>query len=333
MLTLRHSRSWLPLCLSLGLLLLFLAGCSDDDDNGGTNPGLPATGDVPAELVGQWSAAAAFVNGAAVDPGDVLEWIDVVDGNLLTVNQDGTYVEQEFADDRSVVDEYHGVIFMDGNQIVVLEDSAGKAAADTAFAGTWALGNNVLVLTQVEDGDTVTLHFHRLITVDIAFQVTYLDDDNNLLGGAVVEGMTGTGFYTYDAGVEDTNALATVGDYWSTIAPCGIFLTLGSLHFQTDLHDVDFLLEIGNNQYDSDFYLLRSYNNLALSDTLEVDHIAWQLDDDTGTALDSTDMPLTAPNLADWVQGFALSIEGNMVDDSYNDFIIRCTVTSATLAE
>ena len=329
MLVLRSSRTWLPMTLLLGLLVLVVTGCSDDDDN----PGTPSTGEVPAELVGRWAAATAFVNGTEIDPGIVLEWTDIVVGNQLTVAADGTYVEQEFTEDRTEVYRYTGVISVDGNQILVLEDSAGKAAADTAFAGTWALGDNVLVLTATEDGDTVVLHFHRLITVDIAFQVTEVSDAENLLGGTIIAGMHGTGSYTYDAGVEDGNALTTVGDYTSTIAPCGIFLTLGALQFQTDLGNVNFLLEVCNDHTGSDNYLLRSYNNLDMSNDVAVDHIAWQLDDTSQAALDGIGLPLIPPELEDWEQIFALTVEGSLIEDPFRDFLIRCNVTSATLAD
>ncbi len=313
----------------LAALLLPLAGCSDDDDNP-TGPGTPT--ELPAELVGDWAISAATVNGTVVSLAEFLEWNATVTGDMLSLANDGSYTEREFAADRSVVETYTGTVTVDGDHMTVTENT-GKAAGEVVFDGTWSLLNNRLTLTQTVDGDEVVMIFHRLVTIDIAFTVTYLDDSDSLLGGAISEGMTGSGFYTYDAAVEDNNTLDAVGDYWSSISPCGIFLELGGLSFQTDLADVDFLVEIVNNHNYRDNYLLRSYNNLPLSAAVLVDHISWQLDDPSAAANDDATLPLTPPVLEDWQQSFALTITGSDIANELNTFMIRCQVASATLAE
>ncbi len=69
----------------------------------------------------------------------------------------------------------------------------------------------------------------------------------------------------------------TVGDYNHDKRAFGITVNVGELVFKTDPMNVNFLAEIVNRQ--TNHYLLRSYNNLPLSDTIQVEHISWQLDD------------------------------------------------------
>jgi hypothetical protein len=110
--------------------------------------------------------------------------------------------------------------------------------------------------------------------------------------------------------------------------------TAGGLTMQSDPSNVDFLVEIVNDHGTPgrDNYLLRSYNNLhnlpvALGNT----HISWQLDDDTSTALDSTDLPLLPPNLADFSQDFGFTMTGSLDEFGFDYFLVRGEITSAQL--
>lgn len=104
--------------------------------------------------------------------------------------------------------------------------------------------------------------------------------------------------------------------------------------FQTDPGNVNFLLEVvhGYPGDGSDNYLLRSYNNLPLSNGITVDHIAWQLDDPSATALRSTALPRKAPTLADWTSLFGLTMGGgDPVFPGGDRYFIRAHVTEARL--
>jgi len=172
-----------------------------------------------------------------------------------------------------------------------------------------------------------------LITIKIVAKVVYIDDRHNLLGGAVNDGDIIEGKYTYDPTTPDTNSAPTVGDYYHTSSSCGIEVKAGGFVFKTDPSDVNFLVEIANDHGSpspSDNYLLISYNNLPLSDEILVDYILWQLDDDTCTALSSTDLPTTAPVLADWESIFGLTLSGSDPSDPYKTYLIRAHVTKAT---
>jgi hypothetical protein len=139
--------------------------------------------------------------------------------------------------------------------------------------------------------------------------VDYVEDlgeGDGYLDGLIHVGDNITGYYSYDADTLDSNPLPDVGDYLHNSAPAGIFLTIGPFEFKTDPENVDFVVEIENDYpwIDTDInwdgYLLRSYNNLSLSNGTVVNHISWQLDDFSGNALSNDSLPTTAPVLEDY---------------------------------
>ncbi|MHC4862977.1 MAG: PEP-CTERM sorting domain-containing protein, partial [Planctomycetota bacterium] len=133
----------------------------------------------------------------------------------------------------------------------------------------------------------------QVIAIDVNATVTYISHPE-LLDGLVNVGDTMTGWYAYDSESTDANPLPTVGDYWQYTAPYGVRLSVGGFTFASDPDDTRFLLEVGNDHGSPgsyDFYLFRSYENLGLPNGVEVDHISWQLDDYSGTALSSDDWP------------------------------------------
>ncbi len=170
------------------------------------------------------------------------------------------------------------------------------------------------------------------ICVQITAQVVYVDDPDNLLGGQVYAGQTISGVYRYDASTPDSNpGNPGVGDYWHLAPPWGISVQAGNLTFATDPGNVYFLVELCNNWYGSDNYLLRSYNNAPLSSAVTVDHISWQLDDPTATALASDALPTGPPDLSRWQSWFGLSIEGSQVAEPWSQYFLRAAVTEAVL--
>ena len=119
-----------------------------------------------------------------------------------------------------------------------------------------------------------------------------------------------TGEYTYRLPTKDTNTDQTVGDYPHDRKAFGITVNVGGFVFKTDPKNVNFLVELVNR--DTDHYLLRSYNNLPLSDTIPIEHISWQLDDETGNALsnDSLKSAPIPPILQNWKDPYGLTITG-----------------------
>jgi hypothetical protein len=135
-----------------------------------------------------------------------------------------------------------------------------------------------------------------LITTEIEAVVDSVSDEGNYLEGKIKVGDILTGFYTYDSSVTRLPGER----YEFDSAPCGVFLTVGGFDFQTDQSSVDFEMGIGNDLSWGDTYFFISFNNLPLSNGVAVDSIRWQLDDPSGTALDSTALPEGPPILDDW---------------------------------
>jgi len=174
------------------------------------------------------------------------------------------------------------------------------------------------------------------ITIGLEARVSSMDDQNNLFSDKIKVGDIINGYYTFDSDISDSNPSSpSVGDYWFTgITPYGISLNAGGFIFKTNPNDVRFLIEICDNhpwfdpKINNDSYLLRSYNNLPLANGVGVEHIAWQLDNYSGTGLNSDALPLTAPVLSDWPDTQAgLTLDGGRKAA----YFIRLEVTSATV--
>lgn len=172
-----------------------------------------------------------------------------------------------------------------------------------------------------------------LISIAITAQVAEVSEFGGFLGGAINVGDVITGTYVYESTTPDTSSASTVGNYQHTTAPFGITINTGGLVFRTDPNNVNFLIQIANDNVNppSDNYLLRSYNNVFdISVPSETEnHIAWQLDDPTSTALSSEALPTVPPFLANWQSVFGLTIESR--NRSGDQFFIRAHVSSAEI--
>ena len=176
----------------------------------------------------------------------------------------------------------------------------------------------------------------KTLTVAITAQVELIDDPFGILCETLQPGEVITGTYTYTLGTPDSNGVDFVADYFYTAAPNGISLNLGGAITGTDPGNTLFLVEIVDDYPSdgSDNYLLRSYNNVPLSCGSPVTHIAWQLDDPTGDALQNTALPKKPPHLSDFQSVFGLTVEGRDPSDPYGrGYFIRAHVTSATLVK
>jgi hypothetical protein len=149
----------------------------------------------------------------------------------------------------------------------------------------------------------------ELITIAISGHVTAVNDMYSNLNSQINIGDAITGTYTYDSAIADAAPSPESGLYYNAGNPCGISLYIDGFDFKTDPTNVDFLVSIGNWATGDKTYVLRSYNNLPLSSGDPIVHILWQLNDSTGTALSSDDLPLTAPDLSKWnVNGLTIDI-------------------------
>lgn len=168
----------------------------------------------------------------------------------------------------------------------------------------------------------------HIITMTLVAEVVAVSNPFGCLCAPVAPGDTITGTYSYDVRAADTNPDDTVGDYRFATPDTGISLDINGRTTGTDPSNVDFLVELVNRP-DSDNYLLRSYNNLPLSCGTPVEHISWQLDDPTSTALSDTILTRHPPDLDASQSIFGLDITGSL---ETCDYLIRAEVTSVTRA-
>ena len=152
--------------------------------------------------------------------------------------------------------------------------------------------------------------------------ISVVEDQGFVLDGSITNGAAFEGFYIFESTDAESNSDSTVGDYWFTNSTFGVVVKVGNYVFRTNPRHVNFLIEVVDRP-GSDNYLLRSYNNVC-SQPVMVDHIAWQLDDSTGTALTNELMPVTPPALAAWQSVFGMTVSGG--------FFLRGTVTSISEA-
>jgi hypothetical protein len=141
-----------------------------------------------------------------------------------------------------------------------------------------------------------------IVTIGLTGEITYSELSIFHVGDII------TGSYTYDTDALDRNLSPNIGLYEYTSSPYGIYLDVGDFVIQTDPEHVDFFISLGDNSYGDDHYLLRSYNNLPLTNGLPVWHISWQLDDFSGTALSSDHLPAWPPVLEDWQSIYGLMV-------------------------
>jgi hypothetical protein len=144
------------------------------------------------------------------------------------------------------------------------------------------------------------------LTVQFSGTITEVD---GLSFPDVVAGTPFTGSYTINLSTPDTNSMEQVGDYYHTSAPYGVTVTIGNRTFRTDPSNVSFLFELVNNYHSLDGLVFHSYANLE-TDGATVDYISFQLDDPSQTALSSTALLTTAPDLTAWQQWFGLTLDG-----------------------
>jgi hypothetical protein len=151
----------------------------------------------------------------------------------------------------------------------------------------------------------------EIIQIGLTGLVDSVNDPYNLLENGVHQNDSITGFYIYDSETPDsTPELTWNGLYEHTAVPYGMSLTIGEITFQTDTTDVDFVVWI-ENDFDGtikDRYRITSYNNLPLNG-LCIDRLSWFLDDYSGDAISTKELPNTPPDLSAW-QSNTLIITG-----------------------
>ena len=163
-----------------------------------------------------------------------------------------------------------------------------------------------------------------------AFQgtISNVEDQNLVLDGSIESGQTFEGFYIFDTSTPDSNGDSTVGDYNHTDNEFVLVVKVGDFVFRTNPKNVDFLIEVVNRP-NRDNYLLLSYNNVC-SKPIQIDHISWQLDDPSATAISDANLLIFPPDLNAWQSDVGLTISGGGGRPSF--FLLRGHIGSISEA-
>ena len=139
------------------------------------------------------------------------------------------------------------------------------------------------------DAQDVTINFSGTITQSEGWPL-----------GDIPVGTPFSGSYTFSLNTPNEGGIANVGDYWHRAPQYGVVVRIGQRVFRTDPAAAEFLVELVNDYYGMDNYLFRSYRNLPVDD-VPVEHISWQLDDYSQSALSSVALSATPPTPSQWV--------------------------------
>ena len=137
------------------------------------------------------------------------------------------------------------------------------------------------------------------VTYEITATVNNFDDYNNKLGGAVSVGQQITGTYTFESTIPDGDTSPEYAFYDQTFSGAGGFdLLLSGLSFKSAPTQPGFMhsIFIGNSY--SDNFSIGSWGNVPLPNGTPVWDIFMDFYDGTGTALNSTTLSSTPPDVS-----------------------------------
>jgi hypothetical protein len=162
-----------------------------------------------------------------------------------------------------------------------------------------------------------------IVSVEIVGEVTNVFDHAGVLGGTINAGDLIVGSYRFNSSFPDGNPSPAVGVYEFQSPPFGISMNIGEMVFASNPQDVDFLIELRNDDNQRGSFLITNSSNLPVSNGLEFFQMLWQLEDDTGAALASDALFETAPVLTDWQNNLRITCDSN------SRVSIRGTITDA----
>jgi hypothetical protein len=170
----------------------------------------------------------------------------------------------------------------------------------------------------------------EIVTMNFSAEITNIDYHRGMSDSGILIAAVLTGSYTYDTETPDSNPLSTVGDYWHYAPPYGISISVGDYNFRTDPCNLNFLIEICNNHsVGHDAFVMRSYAGMIVQHDFYMNSrggFDWQLDDDSGTAVDNTDLTRTPIDPNDWPDTW------HHLTLNCSNFNLRAHVTEVNLA-
>jgi hypothetical protein len=152
------------------------------------------------------------------------------------------------------------------------------------------------------------------ISINFTAEIVYVDDMYCFcLPQDISVGDTIHGYYIYDSDTLDSNPDPHVGDYTYSTPPNCLVVFAGNHIFRTDFVNVDNVFVIHDSVTDGglhDYYSYSSYKNVLTIPGYPTYRIWISLIDKTGTALSSDSLPLTAPDLNNWLYEKGLHLAG-----------------------
>ena len=172
------------------------------------------------------------------------------------------------------------------------------------------------------------------VIVDVEARIDRVFDPLNYLEGTISTGDILVGVYSYEVPWQDSNPSVNVAEYWFTGDVWSyVNFQAGGHTFQSDWTDSSWRLLLSNNiiipsHPPEDRYGIVSYNNYPLYNGTPVLLIDWLLAGNN-EAIESTDILLDCPTLADWHTDWGINIVGGLENSGCEEqFHIRAYVTS-----
>lgn len=142
------------------------------------------------------------------------------------------------------------------------------------------------------------------MTVSLNARVDWVTDPSNALGGQISVGQVFSGTYTYDTATPGVPTATNALRYQATGPQSRVALSSGTISFQSkedgtqssDIQIIDNWPQVGWDQQILRYENLKNLSNGALP----VNSIEISFNDSSGLALNSTNLPITAPVLGDY---------------------------------
>ncbi|WP_455204483.1 hypothetical protein, partial [Kaarinaea lacus] len=144
----------------------------------------------------------------------------------------------------------------------------------------------------------LTPTFAEQVTFEIQATVYDIYDPGNVLQGAINLGDNVSGGYTFDTNVQDFDSSPEFGHFDQTLGGgSGFDININQENIRSDRNNPGFMYEIHIENYISDFYHVASWGNTPLQNGALVNDIIIDLYDGNGTALNTSDLSTTAPDI------------------------------------
>ena len=168
--------------------------------------------------------------------------------------------------------------------------------------------------------------FAQTVTITLKGKVILVQDQDTVLHDAIKVNDSLTGTVVYYTNLADSRTDTTVGVYRNLQTPAGISVKIGTLTFQTNPGNVNFLVSTSCRTSGGAFKVISYNNQFSVGNDYTLKTISWQLDDKFCRTL-KNDSVVRKIDLNKFTQNPALAITAST---NYTDYFIRGVVTEIT---